>query len=441
VGEGGKGSRDRLIEAMIVTAARYGYGGASVARVLRQAGVSRATFYKHFANREACFAAAYRDVRDEGLQALAAAPEGSNLAILEALLGGAERNPAAARVFFIESLAAGAEIRREHEETLSAIDRALETRLDAAAAAGKRLELPARMLLGGVAGVVALRVFRGEAGRLGALSEDLLAWSASYALPGDAPRRDSAAWEQVGRGLGSSIGESLGDDLFKHRLPRGRSALPPTQAAGEQRERVLAAVALLSKEKGYAAMSVADIVATAAITRETFYEQFRGKEDAFLATQAFGLEASVSLTAGKFFSEEAWPDRVWSGLEAAFGYIAAQRTLVYVDLAESYAAGPAAIRRSLENRMAYTLFLEEGYRQRPEAKRLPRLTSEAISGAMQELFRRQVALGRSARMLELLPQAAYLTLAPFIGPGAALELIEAKMQTLSPRSPGSPGGG
>jgi AcrR family transcriptional regulator len=167
----------------------------------------------------------------------------------------------------------------------------------------------------------------------------------------------------------------------------------------------------------------------AGITREAFYQQFRGKEDAFLATQAFSLETSISLTAGRFFGEDAWPDRVWSGLEATLGYIAAQRTLVYVDLIESYAAGPAAIRRSLDNRMAYTLFLEDGYRQRPEAGRLPRVTSEAISGAMQELFRLQVARGHGDRMLELLPQAAYLTLAPFIGPGEALRLIEIKMRT------------
>ena len=38
------------------------------------------------------------------------------------------------------------------------------------------------------------------------------------------------------------------------------------------------------------------------------------------------------------------------------------------------------MRRSFDNRMAYTLFLEDGYRQRPEAERLPRLCSEAIGG-------------------------------------------------------------
>jgi AcrR family transcriptional regulator len=36
----------RLIEAMIEAAARHGYAGASVARVIERAGVSRASFAK-----------------------------------------------------------------------------------------------------------------------------------------------------------------------------------------------------------------------------------------------------------------------------------------------------------------------------------------------------------------------------------------------------------
>jgi AcrR family transcriptional regulator len=54
--------RERLTRAMIATAARYGYGRASVAKVVGQAGVSRATFYERFRNKEDCFLAAYREV-------------------------------------------------------------------------------------------------------------------------------------------------------------------------------------------------------------------------------------------------------------------------------------------------------------------------------------------------------------------------------------------
>jgi AcrR family transcriptional regulator len=188
-------------------------------------------------------------------------------------------------------------------------------------------------------------------------------------------------------------------------------------------------------------MTVGDVVATAGVTREAFYAQFRGKGDAFLAVQAFGLERSVSLTAGRFFGSDSWRDRVWGGLEAMLSYVAGQRDLVFVDLVESFAAGPAAIRRSFENRMAYTLFLEDGYRQRLEAEALPRICSEAIAGAIHELMRRQVVAGRTERMLEILPQVVYVTLAPFAGPEAALRLIEERTGRPIPRSPSRRGGG
>ena len=84
------------------------------------------------------------------------------------------------------------------------------------------------------------------------------------------------------------------------------------------------------------------------------------------------------------------------------------------------------MRRSFDNRMAYGLFFEDGYRQRPEAESRPRLCSETVGGAIVGLMRWQVGEGRTERMLEVLPEAAYVALAPFIGPAAAIAFVEAK---------------
>src|SRR3712207_4871654 len=50
--------RDRLLAAMADAVAEKGYAKASVADVIERAGVSRKTFYEHFANKEECFLAA-----------------------------------------------------------------------------------------------------------------------------------------------------------------------------------------------------------------------------------------------------------------------------------------------------------------------------------------------------------------------------------------------
>ncbi len=413
---------------MIASAARYGYGDASVARVVREAGVSRATFYEHFADRDECFLAAHQLVV-EGIEEIVADNiERPPVELIGALLRAADRHPAATRVGLIEGLAADAAVRRQHEALLDRLEQWLETYLRNPPGDLPPFGITARAVLGGIVGVISIRVFRGEAGQLEELRDDLFAWIASYDLPAKGKWLSGEDWRDLGTGLEGSLDESLGEDVLARSLPRGRGALSPARVAGEQRQRILAAVAELAKEKGYTLTSVADVVATAGVTREAFYEQFRSKEDAFLATQAFGLETSVGVTAGKFFSQASWPERVWDGCEGILSYMAGQRSLVYVDLVESYAAGNAAIRRSFENRMAYTIFLEEGYRLRPEAAELPRLVSEGISGANHEIFRRQVLGGRTEHMLEQLPLVTYLTMAPFLGPAPALDLIEEKLR-------------
>jgi AcrR family transcriptional regulator len=426
--------RERLIEAMIVTAARYGYRDTSVARVVSQAGVSRATFYAHFEDKEACFLAAYRVAAQrvaEELKQVDANPlaAGRPREVLRRLLEAADREPASARIVLLESLAAGRTVRAEHEKLVDAMEKAMDAYLDGASVDGMQLEIPARSLLGGLGSVVAIRVFRGETGRLVELQDDLEAWLFSYMMPGER-RRHQADWARLGGDLSVPVEPEpnrLGD-----RLPRGRAALSPAVVAGEQRQRMLAAAARLANEAGYASMTVADIVATAGVTREAFYEQFRGKEDVFLAAQAHALETSVSLSAGGFFSEEEWPDRVWNGIVKLLRYFASVPDFAALDVIESYAAGSAAIRRSFESRMAFTLFLEDGYRQRAEAEGLPHLCSEAIAGAILEPMRRRTVEGRADLVLGLTPQVVYVALAPFLGPENALRLVEAKLASSSP---------
>src|SRR4051794_13701891 len=67
------------------------------------------------------------------------------------------------------------------------------------------------------------------------------------------------------------------------RLPKGPHGLTREQVQTSQRERLLDAVLDVVGEQGYAGATVADITTSAGVSRTTFYEQFRNKQDAFLA--------------------------------------------------------------------------------------------------------------------------------------------------------------
>jgi AcrR family transcriptional regulator len=62
--------RARLLAAMANVVAAKGYAATTVADVVRDAGVSRSTFYELFASKEACFLAAYSEGVDDLLQAV-----------------------------------------------------------------------------------------------------------------------------------------------------------------------------------------------------------------------------------------------------------------------------------------------------------------------------------------------------------------------------------
>src|ERR1700754_1909548 len=72
-------------------------------------------------------------------------------------------------------------------------------------------------------------------------------------------------------------------------LPKGRHGLSRKEVAASQRTRLLQAVAELGTERGFASLTLTDIVGRAGVARSTFYEHFADKEDCFL--QAFDYAA------------------------------------------------------------------------------------------------------------------------------------------------------
>jgi AcrR family transcriptional regulator len=108
--------RGRLLDAMAQVVAEKGYAATTVADVVERAGVSRRTFYEQFADKEACFLAAY-DVglavvldRIRGAVETATGPAGWReraRAGVEAFLALLASEPAFARALQVEILTAG----------------------------------------------------------------------------------------------------------------------------------------------------------------------------------------------------------------------------------------------------------------------------------------------------------------------------------------------
>ncbi|WP_194817045.1 TetR/AcrR family transcriptional regulator [Nocardia sp. XZ_19_385] len=140
------------------------------------------------------------------------------------------------------------------------------------------------------------------------------------------------------------------------RLPRGTHGLAPGDVIHSQRMRMYIGVLEVVAERGYNATTVATIVARANVSRRTFYQQFRDRDDCFLA--AFGqavdlvievLDASIATT----------PPADWRALirTTLAEYLKALADNVFCAHAlhiEALAAGPAVAekRRQMKARLA-----------------------------------------------------------------------------------------
>lgn len=89
---------------------------------------------------------------------------------------------------------------------------------------------------------------------------------------------------------GSSGEQRLAEtyDAGRPGLPRGRSRLPEGIARDNQKTRLLRSIIAAVARKGYAATTVADVVAGARVSRREFYEHFADKRECFLAAALYG---------------------------------------------------------------------------------------------------------------------------------------------------------
>ena len=84
-----------------------------------------------------------------------------------------------------------------------------------------------------------------------------------------------------------------------------------TPAAAGHRARLTAGLAAAIAEKGYAAVTIADVVRSARVSKRTFYEHFADKEACFLALYVETSDELLELIAATTASAEGpWEGRI-----------------------------------------------------------------------------------------------------------------------------------
>jgi AcrR family transcriptional regulator len=205
-------------------------------------------------------------------------------------------------------------------------------------------------------------------------------------------------------------------------LPAGRHGYSREQVAHHQRERLIAGLAEAVAEKGYAAVTLSDIVKHAKVSRRVFYANFESKEQCFIAAFEVVLSHLHELVAEAVAGVEDWSRQAIAATRATLSFLASEPDLARLVLVESRSAGPAVSARFNEAVAEMAPLLQRGRAERPEAARLPDSTEDSTIGSLVSLAHRKVASGEAEQLEELLPDCAELVLLPYLGPAEAARL-------------------
>ncbi len=193
-------------------------------------------------------------------------------------------------------------------------------------------------------------------------------------------------------------------------LPRGRHGLSSQVVRSSQRERLMRAMRDLVAAHGYAATTVPEVVATARVSRNAFYEFFADKEECFLAVCE--EEAAELLKELRHFeTEKDWIEALRKGMPAYLRWWQDRPEFSRAFFVEMPAVGERAWR---QRRHAYelfeALFAELGQRARgqqcglaPLDPAIPRL----IVAGVTEFVAGEIWAGRSGRLSELEDQLLF----------------------------------
>ena len=420
--------RERILAGMVSAANRDGYAGASVSAVIREAGVSRPTFYEYFEDRDGCFVACVIDVHEQLLaevraKVAAAAPEQATATAAAATVAFASTRPAHARFLMKESLAGGPVALGARDAGIDETAAIVEQALAKAPEEGTVPDVPVAAVLGATQRLLATRLRRGER-VLAGIEAELPAWIESYGQPASRQR-----WRSLAHGPAPAPSPFLPRTALRAPQPLGpgRPRMAEEEVAENHRLRIMFATSQIVSERGYAAATVSEITRLAGVDGREFYRLYADKQEAFSAIHELGFQYLMAVTAGAFFAGADWPQRIWEAFRAATQSVQENPTVAHVGFVESYAVGPRGIQRVEDSRIAFTIFLQEGYRHELVTTPPSRLALEAIITAIFEMIYREARASGEPQTTRLLGAIVQLCLAPFMGGEAARAFIEGKL--------------
>ncbi|HTT93880.1 MAG TPA: TetR/AcrR family transcriptional regulator [Solirubrobacterales bacterium] len=193
----------------------------------------------------------------------------------------------------------------------------------------------------------------------------------------------------------------------------------------ERRARALERLVDVFAKRGYQAATVDHLIAGGQISMGSFYKDFEGKEDCFVAVYDLVEAEARERIAAAVPAQADWAATATCGVRAAVEYAAGRPMAARLVLLEAQTGGERALGRYDATLKALAAFLREGRSQAGAAEDLPASFEDATVSGLAWLLQSRLAAGRIEDPGELWPLMARMVLEPYLGATGAEKAIRA----------------
>ena len=165
--------------------------------------------------------------------------------------------------------------------------------------------------------------------------------------------------------------------------------------------------------RGYEQTTVADVVASASLYRQAFYDDFADKEDCYLQALDAGsawIELRMREAAA---GESTWRRRLRGALTGLLGYLDERPEIGRALLVEVHAAGPRAVGKRTEAMERAAMMVDLARKESDGFA--PAISSEAVVAGILAVLHTRLTSSQPTEFGPLLPELMYLAVLPFFG--------------------------
>ena len=190
------------------------------------------------------------------------------------------------------------------------------------------------------------------------------------------------------------------------KLPRGPHSLSDEEVAADQRRRLTGAMIVLAGQQGYAATTVADIIAKAQVSRKTFYEHFDDRRDLLLA--AFDAVSPAAFEEIKLAAQRTGgPTRQFEALMRRLTKLARESPgTIALSTIEIAAIDPDGVQRREHLMGAYGQLIDKCLSADGKHRALSPTLARALAGGTYRTLDAQLRLGRRTELTSISAQLA-----------------------------------